>query len=82
MGRIIRRDVCLMLVAAAWLTAIDRAIELNRRDGRFHFLKGLAEQALGRMDAARSSFQEAKRVGLHSEAKLDYIRSLVGYNSH
>ena len=64
------------------LRAIDRAIELNRRDGRFHFLKGLAEQGLGRMDAARSSFQEAKRVGLHSEAKLDYIRSLVGYNSH
>ena len=64
------------------LTAIDRAIELNRRDGRFYFLKGLAEQGLGRMDAARSSFQQAKRVGLHSEAKLDYIRSLVGYNSH
>jgi tetratricopeptide (TPR) repeat protein len=64
------------------LAAIDRAIELNRRDGRFYFLKGLAEQGLGRMDAARSSFQEAKRVGLHSEAKLDYIRSLVGYNSH
>lgn len=64
------------------LTAIDRAIELNRRDGRFYFLKGLAEQGLGRMEAARFSFQEAKRVGLRSEAKLDYIRSLVGYNSH
>ncbi len=64
------------------LAAIDRAIELDGRDGRFYFLKGLAEQGLGRMDAARASFQRARRVGLHSEAKLDYIRSLVGYNSH
>jgi Flp pilus assembly protein TadD len=63
------------------LTAIDRAIELDPRDGRFYLLKGLAEQGLGRMDAARLSFQEAKRIGLGSEAKLDYIRSLVGYNS-
>ncbi len=63
------------------LAAADAAIELDGRVGRFHFLKGLAEQQLGRNEAAAFSFQRARRFGLESEAKLDYIRSLVGYNS-
>jgi len=62
------------------LEAVEKAIALRGRIGRFHFLKGLVEERQGRADAARASFQTAERLGLENEAKRAYIRDFVGYN--
>jgi Flp pilus assembly protein TadD len=63
------------------LAAAEKAIDLDRRVGRFHFLKGLVLERLGRSDDARESFRKAERLGLHDDAKLAYIRDFMGYNS-
>ncbi len=51
------------------LAAIDRAIGIKRRDSRFHFLKGLAEQKLGDEEAAHKSFARARRYGSIEEKR-------------
>lgn len=67
--------------SAGALAAADKAIDLNGRVGRFHFLKGLILERLGRGDEAGQSFRTAERLGLHDDAKLAYIRDFMSYNS-
>jgi len=62
----------------AALESINRALELRRRSGRFHFVKGLIEERLGKLDAARESFRLAKRYGVADPDKLDRIARTVG----
>jgi Flp pilus assembly protein TadD len=45
------------------LAAIDRALQLKSRTGKFHFLKGLILEKLGNQIAARKSFRLATRYG-------------------
>ncbi|MGH8166481.1 MAG: tetratricopeptide repeat protein [Woeseiaceae bacterium] len=58
------------------LEHINTAIDLSRRVGSFHFLKGLLEYQLGDAEAARASLERAGRYGLDRSAKLDLLRSL------
>lgn len=45
------------------LADFNRAIEINEIDGRSHYGKGLALEALGRVDEARSAYQESIKHG-------------------
>ncbi len=55
------------------LDAINTAIELKFRNGRFHFLKGLAEYKLGDLKSAQDSFQRASRFGNYRDLKQRYV---------
>ncbi len=63
------------------LDSINRAIGLQRRSGRLHFVKGLIEEQRGDLTAARDSFRNAKRFGLRNERKLAHIDRTVGMAS-
>ena len=60
------------------LSSIDTAIELKRRNPRFYFMKGLVEQKLGDVRAARSSFNKAQKLGKFDDLKARYIQDLAG----
>ena len=55
------------------LVAINLALDLKYRNGRFHFLKGLTEQKLGNPEAAEASFRRATRYGNYRELKQRYV---------
>lgn len=55
------------------LTAINTAIDLKYRNGRFHFLKGLTEYKLGDLESAQHSFSRAERFGNYRDLKQRYV---------
>ena len=55
------------------LEAINTAINLKYRNGRFHFLKGLAEYKLGDLESAQISFRRADRFGNYRDLKQRYV---------
>ena len=55
------------------LTAINTAIDLKYRNGRFHFLKGLTEYKLGDRESAQESFRRADRYGNYRDLKQRYV---------
>lgn len=55
------------------LNAINAAIDLKYRNGRFHFLKGLTEYKLGDMASAQESFKRADRFGNYKHLKQRYV---------
>ncbi|MGD8417925.1 MAG: tetratricopeptide repeat protein [Pseudomonadales bacterium] len=55
------------------LDAINTAIDLKYRNGRFHFLKGLTQYKLGDLEAAQESFQRAARFGNYRDLKQRYV---------
>lgn len=59
------------------LNALDVAIGLERRNGRFHFLRGLTETQMGKTDAARQSFRRARRYGRTKDLKEKYREFLA-----
>ncbi len=59
------------------LDAINAAIDLKYRNGRFHFLKGLTQHKLGEPEAARVSFRRAKRFGNYRDLKRRYVREVA-----
>jgi len=59
------------------LNAINAAIELRYRNGRFHFLKGLTEYKLGELDAAQLSFRRADKYGNYRDLKQRYVREVA-----
>jgi len=63
---------------AAALESINRALQLEKRSGRLHFVKGLIEEQLGDLDAARASYRLAKRYGVSNRQKLERIERAVG----
>lgn len=60
------------------LEAINTAIDLKSRNGRFFFMKGLTERMLGDIDAAQKSFRRAARHGSFSDLKRRYRDELEG----
>jgi tetratricopeptide (TPR) repeat protein len=58
---------------AAALAAINTAIDLKYRNGRFHFLKGLTEYKLGDLESAQTSFRRADRFGNYRDLKQRYV---------
>ncbi len=60
------------------LSAINVAIDLKRRNGRFYFMKGLTQQKLGDFDSARKSFKRAERYGHYRDLKRRYVNELAG----
>ncbi len=58
---------------AAALDAINTAIDLKYRNGRFHFLKGLTQYKLGDLESAQTSFQRADRFGNYRDLKQRYV---------
>lgn len=60
------------------LNAINTAIELKKRNGRFYFMKGLTEQKLGNLEAARESFKRASRHGSYRDLKRRYGDEVAG----
>ncbi|MGE0624750.1 MAG: tetratricopeptide repeat protein [Pseudomonadales bacterium] len=59
------------------LEAINAAIGLKYRNGRFHFLKGLTEYKLGDLDEAQNSFRRAARYGNYRDLKQRYLGDLA-----
>jgi Flp pilus assembly protein TadD len=59
------------------LTAINTAIDLKYRNGRFHFLKGLTEYKLGDMEGAQESFRRADRFGNYRDLKQRYVSGVA-----
>lgn len=59
------------------LDAINTAIGLKYRNGRFHFLKGLAEYKLGEFEQAEDSFRRAARYGNYRDLKQRYVSDLA-----
>jgi tetratricopeptide (TPR) repeat protein len=59
------------------LEAINTAIDLKHRSGRFHFLKGLTQLKLGENDEAQSSFRKADRYGNFRDLKRRYMPDLA-----
>ena len=59
------------------LEAINTAIRLKFRNGRFHFLKGLTQYKLGEPEAARVSFRRAERFGNYRDIKRRYVRDVA-----
>ena len=55
---------------------------LKRRNGRFYFMRGLAEQKLGDMQAAKKSFRRAERLGSFRDLKLRYVNEFAGVVPH
>ncbi len=62
------------------IRAIDKAIDLKRRNPRFHLLRGLAEQQLGDDEAAEKSFDKVKRYGKSDEYKLRIREDMISLN--
>jgi tetratricopeptide (TPR) repeat protein len=60
------------------LDAINTAIGLKRRNARFYFMRGLAEQKLGDTQAAKKSFRRAERLGSFRDLKLRYVNEFAG----
>jgi len=60
------------------LNAINTAIDLKKRNGRFYFMKGLTEQKLGNVEAAKESFKRASRHGKYRDLKRRYSDELAG----
>ena len=58
------------------LTAIDRAISIEGRVGRFHFMRGLAARELGDEALAASSFEQAVRFGAFEAERVRYAPNL------
>ena len=54
------------------LVAINFALDLKFRNGRFHFLKGLTQQKLGEEEEAEASFRRATRYGNFRDLQLRY----------
>ncbi len=63
------------------LDAINTAIHLKGRQGRFYFMRGLAEQKLGDLEGARKSFARAERFGRYRDLKLRYVNELAGVST-
>lgn len=61
----------------AALEAINTAIDLKYRNGRFHFLKGLTEYKLGDMESAQASFRRADRFGNYRDLKQRYVNGVA-----
>lgn len=61
----------------AALEAINEALELKYRVGRFHFMKGLTEYKLGELAAAESSFDRAQRYGNFRDLKKRYLNGVA-----
>lgn len=61
----------------AALDAINTAIDLKYRTGRFHFLKGLAEYKLGDTEDAQVSFRRAGRFGNFRDLKQRYVSGVA-----
>lgn len=59
------------------LEAINTAIGLKFRNGRFHFLKGLTEYKLGEAEAAEVSFRRAERFGNYRDLMKRYVRDVA-----
>lgn len=59
------------------LAAINTAIDLKYRIGRFHFLKGLTEYKLGDLESARLSFERANRFGNYRDLKRRYVNGVA-----
>lgn len=59
------------------LDAINAAIDLKYRSGRFHFLKGLTEHKLGETEAAQQSFKRAARFGNYRDLKQRYVSGVA-----
>jgi Flp pilus assembly protein TadD len=60
------------------LEAINTAIDLKFRNGRFHFLKGLTQTKLGELDEAEESFRLADRFGNYRDLEKRYGSGLAG----
>ncbi|HEY5681507.1 MAG TPA: tetratricopeptide repeat protein [Pseudomonadales bacterium] len=60
------------------LKSIDAAIDLERRNPRFRFMKGLVQAKLGDMEGAKRSFRKAHRLGRYDDLKKRYIEELAG----
>lgn len=60
----------------ASLAAIEQAIALKRRNASFYFMKALAEDRLGRAEAARTSLAHARRLGDVSDLARRYLSTL------
>jgi len=65
----------------AALDAINTAIDLKYRNGRFHFLKGLTEYKLGDMDSAQESFHRAERFGNFRDLKQRYVSGVASVDA-
>ncbi|HEY5644785.1 MAG TPA: tetratricopeptide repeat protein [Pseudomonadales bacterium] len=63
------------------LDAINTALGLKYRSGRFHFLKGLAEHQLGDTEQAKESFRRASRYGNYRDLQQRYISESAGSES-
>ena len=61
----------------AALEAVNRALDLKYRSGRFHFLKGLAEYKLGDLEGAQNSFRRADRFGNYRDLKQRYVSGVA-----
>ncbi len=61
----------------AALNAINTAIDLKYRNGRFHFLKGLTEYKLGDLESAQASFRLADRFGNYRDLKQRYVSGVA-----
>ena len=59
------------------LEAINTALDLKFRSGRFHFLKGLAETKLGALEEAQESFRRATRFGNYRDLKRRYLQEIT-----
>jgi len=56
------------------LASVNRALALERRSGRFWFVKGLIEERMGAVDDARQSYRLARRYGVSSPQKRERLR--------
>jgi Flp pilus assembly protein TadD len=59
------------------LQSVSAAIELRGRNSRFYFLKGLTQERLGDVTAARESFRKAQKLGNLDDAKVRHIRDVM-----
>ena len=55
------------------LASVDRAIKMEKRNPRFHFLKGLNLYRLSKKDEARIQFLKAQKLGRFDDLWLKYV---------
>jgi tetratricopeptide (TPR) repeat protein len=60
------------------LKSINAAVDLERRNPRFRFMKGLVQAKLGDVEGANKSFRKAHRLGRYDDLKKRYIEELAG----
>lgn len=60
------------------LKSIDSAIDLERRNPRFRFMKGLVQAKLGDAEGSKKSFRRANELGRFDDLKKRYIQELAG----